>query len=150
MRLYDKLRQRKRRDEQLDMQTMTRETLYQLWWQEECTDSMIAGLYDVPRKKVTNLRHKWGVKTPETILDEFEQQFAGVIPDQETAVPSKPRSQDADWLLRKIGDLNDLELESLRLELARRYPVFAEARQEVDFLALVERAVRQFGQPNGM
>lgn len=144
MRLYDKLNQRKQQGETLDMKHITYETLYQLWWKEECTDGIIAELYGVSKKKVTNLRHKWGVKTPETIINEFQERFTGEIPGLDGDVESNAASADVILLLRKINDLNDIELETLRIELARRFSAFSEVKQEVDFLRAVESAVRNF------
>ena len=145
MRLYDKLVQRKRNGQVLDMKQVTYETLYQLWWKEECTDDMIADLYAVTKKKITNLRHKWEVKVPETIVKEFQEKFTGTIPTASDPIRPKGISPDGAALLRKIHNLNDLELESLRLELSRRYTIFSEVKQEVEFLAAVEQAVRSFG-----
>lgn len=145
MRLYDKLVQRKRNGQVLDMKQVTYETLYQLWWKEECTDDMIADLYAVTKKKITNLRHKWEVKVPETIVKEFQEKFTGTVPTASDPIRSKGISPDGAALLRKIHNLNDLELESLRLELSRRYTIFSEVKQEVEFLAAVEQAVRSFG-----
>ena len=71
MGLYGLLQGKKRKGEKLDIKQISYETLYKLWWKEECTDGMIAELYDVQKKKVMNLRHKWGVKLPDTILNEF-------------------------------------------------------------------------------
>jgi hypothetical protein len=142
--LYDKLAQRKQHGEKLNMKQITYEVLYQLWWKDECTDEMIADLYDVSKKKVTNLRHKWEVKMPETIIREFQEKFNGTIPDEEEDSQSDVVSADAAAIIRKIHNLNDVELESLRVELARRFPAFSEVKQEVEFLASVERAVRQF------
>lgn len=144
MRLYDKLNQRKQNGEKLDMQQLSNEGLYQLWWTEECTDVMIADLYDVEKKRVTNLRHKRGVKMPEAILNEFEERFTGEVPRLEDEPQSMSVPADAAVLLRKINDLNDIELESLRMELARRYTAFSDVKQEVDFLRAVESAVRHF------
>jgi len=148
MRLYDKLVQRKRSGQVLDMKQVTYETLYQLWWKEECTDDMIGQLYGVTKKKVTNLRHKWGVKVPETIVNEFQEKFTGIIPITPEHIEAKVISADGAELLRKIHNLNDLELESVRLELSRRYTIFSEVKQEVDFLAAVKEAVRNFGAKN--
>ncbi len=148
MRLYDKLHQRKQNGEKLDIKKITYETLYQLWWQEDITDEMVAKLYDVRKKKVTNLRHKWGIKTQDAIVNEFQSRFLGTIPTEEEDLQSKAVSPDAANLIRKINDLNDIELESLRLELARRFQSLSEVTQEADFLTAVERAIRQFGAKN--
>lgn len=142
--LYDRLKERKRSGEKLDMKTVNPETLYTLWWREECTDAAIADLYGVDRKKVTNLRHKWGVKAPDTIVNEFAERFEGEISKPGEDEQAKPVSRAASALIRKIHDLNDLELESLRLELGRRYTLFADVKQEVEFLAAVEKVIQQF------
>lgn len=144
MGLYDRLIQRKKNGEKLDMKQLTNSMLYQLWWTDECTDEAIADLYDVPKKKVTNLRHKWEVKMPEAIIREFQEKFKGTIPVEEEHSRRKATSADGAVLIRKIHSLSDIELESLRVELARQFPAFSEVTQEVEFLALVERAVRQF------
>jgi hypothetical protein len=52
--------------------------------------------------------------------------------------------RDKELLLRKINDLNDIELETLWIELARRYERFAAVKQETEFFAALERAVREF------
>lgn len=145
MGLYRRLTERKNRGEKLDIKQIAYETLYQLWWKEECSDGSIAKLYDVDKKKVRNLRHKWGVKLPETIINEFVEQFDGRIPTLDEDKELKTVSRESATLLRKINDLNDGELEALRLELIQRFPVFSEIKQEVDFLSAVERSVRQFG-----
>jgi hypothetical protein len=144
MGLYGQLQGRKHKGEKLDIKRITYETLYKLWWKEECTDGMIAELYDVQKKKVTNLRHKWGVKLPDTILNEFRDRFEGKIPSVEEDKARRAVSREKVVLLQKIHDLNDGELEALSLELARLYPAFAEIKQEADFFAEIERAVRNF------
>ena len=144
MGLYEKLKQRKAGGEQLNMKQVTYEVLQRLWWQEECTDSEIAALYDVPRKKVTNLRDKWGIKPVNIMVRAFEQRFPEDIPLSEQTAPVREETQEAVFLLRKVNELNDLELESLRLELSRRYAVFAEAKRETDFLTAVEKVIREF------
>jgi hypothetical protein len=144
MGLYGKLNQRKHKGEHLDIKQITYETLYQLWWKEECSDGVIAELYDVQKKKVTNLRHKWGVKLPDTILNEFRERFDGRIPSIEEDKALKTVSREKAGLLQKICDFNDGELEAFRLELNRLYPAFSEMKQEVDFLSAVERSVRNF------
>ncbi|GMA63643.1 hypothetical protein NZD89_27620 [Alicyclobacillus fastidiosus] len=144
MRLYDQLSQRKQRKEKLDMANLTHEMLHQLWWREDIADVAIADLYGVAKKKVTNLRHKWGIKTPETIVREFEEKFGGEVPDVEGDPQSPAVSKEGRLLIQKIYDLNDIELESLRAELAHRFAIFRDVKKEVDFLALIERAVRQF------
>lgn len=144
MGLYDTLKKRKQQGERLDMRNITRETLYRLWWGEERTDGDIADLYDVPRKKVTNLRHTWGVKAPETIVEEFVERFPDSIEMADEAEPPKRLSRTASSLWRKIQELNDTDLETLRLELGRRYDVFAHSATEVEFLSLVERIVSRF------
>ncbi|MFB5190935.1 hypothetical protein [Alicyclobacillus fastidiosus] len=126
------------------MANLTQEMLHQLWWREDVSDVAIADLYGVPKKKVTNLRHKWGIKTPDTIVQEFEEKFAGDLSSAEAATELPAVSKEGAMLIRKIYDLNDIELESLRVELAQRFALFGDVRKEVDFLALVERAVRQF------
>ncbi|WAH36955.1 hypothetical protein [Alicyclobacillus dauci] len=143
MRLYDKLSQGKRYGEKLDIKNVTYETLHRLWWKEQISDEAIAKLYDVPKKKVTNMRHKWGIKSPETIIKEFEERFTGMI-HQAGDDESASASPETNFLIQRIEDLNDIELESLHVELARRFPIFAEATNEVEFLELVRRAVREF------
>ncbi|WP_436664000.1 hypothetical protein ACOALA_20205 [Alicyclobacillus acidoterrestris] len=143
MRLFDTLSQRKQRGETLDMSAVTYDMLHQLWWIEEIPDVMIADLFGVPKKKVTNLRHKWGIKTPDVIVREFEEKFTGDIPDQTESGEAPDVSAEAAALIRKINHLNDIELEALRVELAHRFPVFSEVQQEVAFLATIERAVQQ-------
>lgn len=143
MRLYDKLIVRTKNREPLDMRSMTYEELYQLWWKERCTDSMIAALYNVRKTKVTNLRNKWGIKVPETIVKEFDERFPEQIPPFESDL-KRSVSEEAIALIQRINDLNDLELESLRLELSRHYQLFSQVTQEVDFLMAVEKVIQQF------
>lgn len=144
MGLYEQLKVRKHKGGNLDIRQINYETLYRLWWKEACTDGMIAELYDVQKKKVNNLRHKWGVKLPDTILNEFRERFDGRIPTVEEDKALEPISREKATLLQKIRELNDGELETLRLELSRTYPAFLDIKQEVDFLLAVERAVRHF------
>lgn len=127
------------------MKHITYDTLYRLWWSEGCTDGDIAQLYEVPKKKVTNLRHTWGVKVPETILKEFEEHCPQ---DSALRVHSEVSegvllSRTGRRFLQRIEELNDLELESVRLELARRYEVFVEAKQEVEFFEVLQKVIAQ-------
>lgn len=146
MNAYGRLLRRKQQGEKLDIkQLLTYEMLHQLWWEEDCSDGAIAELFDVAKKKITNLRFKWEMKVPETIVHELETRFDGSIPTIEQDSKVNVLSKDATILLRKLNGLNDIELESLRVALARRFPVFADVKQEVDFIQSIERVVRHFG-----
>lgn len=145
MNAYDKLVQQKRHGEKLDIKLLTYEVLHQLWWEEDCSDGAIAKLFDVTKKKITNLRFKWGMKVPETIVNAFETRFDGCIPTIQEDEKGNSVPKEVAGLLRKLSGLNDIELESLRVALARRFPAFAEVKQETDFIQSVERVVRQFG-----
>ena len=145
MNAYDKLVQQKRHGEKLDIKQLTYEVLHHLWWEVDCSDKDIAKLFDVTKKKITNLRFKWGMKVPETIVNEFEKRFDGCIPTIEENEKVSTLPKEATVLLRKLNGLNDIELESLRVALARRFPAFAEVKQETDFIQSVERVIRQFG-----
>jgi len=144
MRLYDKLVQSKRNGDIIDSKELTIDVLYHLWWREDCTDGMIANLFDVTKKKVTNLRHKWEVKMPEAIVKEFEERFSGEILPQEDMGKQRMMPRDLAVIVRKVEELNDIELGILRVELAQRFTVFAEVKTEVAFFEAVERAVSQF------
>ncbi|KPV43809.1 hypothetical protein [Alicyclobacillus ferrooxydans] len=145
MNAYDKLVQQKRHGEKLDIKQLTYEILHHLWWDEDCSDGDIAKLFGVTKKKITNLRFKWGMKVPETIVSEFETRSDGCIPAVEENEKVSVLSKEATVLLRKLNGLNDVELESLRLALARRFPAFVEVKQETDFIQSVERVIRKFG-----
>jgi hypothetical protein len=145
MKLYDNLVEQKRQGERLDIKQLTHEVLYQLWWEEDCSDGDIAKLFDVTKKKITNLRFKWGMKVPETIVNEFERRWDGRTPMPEENDRVSALTKEATVLLRKLNGLNDIELESLRVAFARRFPAFARVKQETDFIQSVERVARQFG-----
>ena len=142
---YDKLVQQKHHGEKLDIKQLTYEVLHHLWWEEDCSDGDIAKLFDVTKKKITNLRVKWGMKVPETIVNKFETRCDRGIPTIEENEKGSALSKEATVLLRKLNGLNDIELESLRVALARRFPAFAEVKQETDFIQSVERVIRKFG-----
>lgn len=142
---YDKLVQHKRHAGKLDIKQLTYEVLHQLWWEEDCSDGTIAELFDVTKKKITNLRNKWGMKVPETIVNELATRCDGHIPTIEEDKKVSVLSTEATVLLRKLNGLNDIELESLRVALARRFSAFADVKQETDFIESVERVVRQLG-----
>lgn len=145
MNTYDKLVEQKRHGEKLDIKQLTYEVLHKLWWEDDCSDGAIAELFDVTKKKITNLRFKWGMKVPETIVNEIETRCDGCIPTIEEDLKVNKLSKEATVLLRKLNGLNDIELESLRVALGRRFPAFAEVKQENDFIQSVERVIRQFG-----
>ncbi len=143
MGMYELLNKRKEHGEKLEMKLVTYEVLYQLWWVEECPDKMIADLYDVATKKITNLRHTWGIKMTDAIVSEFKAKFTGEIPpakrNHRTSV-----SGHVGALIRKVEHLNDIELESLHLELARHFKAFAEVKQEVEFVDALKRVIYSF------
>lgn len=145
MSTYDRLVRQKRHGEQPDIKQLSYDLLYQLWWEDDCSDGEIANAFDVTKKKITNLRFKWGLKVPETIVAKIEQQSDGSIPTLEEDQRVSAVSKEAALLLRKLNGLNDIELESVRLALARRFAAFAEIKQESEFLDAVERVIRQFG-----
>lgn len=142
---YDKLVQHKRHAGKLDIKQLTYEVLHELWWEQDCSDGTIAELFDVSKRKITNLRNKWGMKVLETIVNELATQFDGHIPTMEEDEKVNVLPKEATVLLRKLNGLNDIELESLHVALARRFPAFAEVKQEADLMESVERVVRQFG-----
>lgn len=141
VKLSDQLLQQKRKQQ---VPAISKEALYQLWWSEECTDEKIANLYDVSKKKITNLRHKWGIKLPEVIVAELESKFAGELLYEDDSPTTDVLSRDAAHLLNRIKGLNDIELETLRTELASRFSAFSDLRQEVEFFQTLELALRQF------
>ncbi|QSO48828.1 hypothetical protein [Alicyclobacillus mengziensis] len=145
MNTYDKLIQQKRHEEKLHIKTLTYEVLYDLWWEEDCSDAAIAKLFDVSKGKITNLRFKWGMKVPNIIVNAFEKRCDGRIPTIEEDERESASSKEVTVMLRKLNGLNDIELESLRVALARRFPAFAEVKQETEFIQSVERVIRQFG-----
>lgn len=145
MNAYDKLVQQKQHGERLDIKELTYEFLHHLWWEEDYSDRDIAKLFNVTKQKITNLRIKWGMKVPETIVNELETRCDGCIPTIEGSEKVGTLSKEAAVLLRKLNALNDIELESLRVALARRFPAFGELKQETDFIQSVERVIRQFG-----
>ncbi|MFZ5898010.1 MAG: hypothetical protein ACOYU7_02320 [Bacillota bacterium] len=65
MGLYEELSRRKENGESLDFNTITYDELFQLWGVEAKPDVMIADLYGVDKKLVTDKRHNWGIKQGE-------------------------------------------------------------------------------------
>lgn len=60
-RLYDRLTAKKACGGKLAFDQITRDELVQLWCVECIPDSMIAELFDVPKKVVTKRRHGWDI-----------------------------------------------------------------------------------------
>ena len=76
--LYEELKSRKDNGEVLDISMLNEEMLRELWWDENTPDSIIADLFDVDKKVITDKRYKWGLKQQEcqarhfaTILTEY-------------------------------------------------------------------------------
>ena len=87
--LYDELKTRKDNGEILDISILNEEMLKELWWNENVPDSIIADLFDVDKKVITNKRYKWGLKKQEcqarhfvSILTEYGSLFKEKLQDK--------------------------------------------------------------------
>lgn len=144
MGLYEDLAIRKRHGDTLDMKSVTYEILEQLSWIEGCSDAAIAELYGVNKNKIHNLRLKWGIKFPDTMLRAFEARVPQGMAEINELQTANSVSKEAQRILRRIEQLNDLDLESLRLALAQQYPVFANVRTEAEFFSMIEQVIAAY------
>src|SRR5574344_604884 len=61
MTLYEQLLERKNHGEKLDIKTISREQLRQLFYDEQCSNGMLAELFDVTPSVVSYRRRKFGI-----------------------------------------------------------------------------------------
>ena len=73
--LYDELKARKDSGELLHISMLNEEILEELWWGENVPDSIIADLFGVDKKVITDKRHKWGLKKQDCQARHFASIF---------------------------------------------------------------------------
>ena len=142
---YDELKARKDSGEVLDISMLNEEMLRELWWDENTPDSIIADLFDVDKKVITNKRHKWGLKKQEcqarhfaTILTEYGDTLRDTFAEKD-----KPAEKEMD---------NDKILDELNLIIIELYArevsnncVVRELQSE-SWVALCDRGIELFKQ----
>lgn len=68
MGLYEELEARKKSGEVLSFEALSDAELEQLWWDENCSDRMIADLFGVPKSRVTTRRRRLGLNIRDMCL----------------------------------------------------------------------------------
>ena len=59
---YLELKEKKENGEKLDFDLITKKQLERLFYNDNCSDSIIADLYDIDKKDVKKKRYKWDIK----------------------------------------------------------------------------------------
>ena len=143
--LYEELKSRKDNGEVLDISMLNEEMLRELWWDENTPDSIIADLFDVDKKVITDKRYKWGLKQQEcqarhfaTILTEYGDALRDKFAEKD-----KPTEKEMD---------NDKILDELNLIIMELYArevsnncVVRELQSE-SWVVLCDRGIELFKQ----
>lgn len=112
--LYDELKARKDSGELLHISMLNEEMLRELWWDENTPDSIIADLFDVDKKVITNKRYKFGLKKQECQA----RHFATILTEYGDTLRNK--SAEKDKSIEKEMD-NDKILDELNLIVMELY-----------------------------
>ena len=75
MTLYEQLQERKTHGEKLDIKTISREQLRQLFYDEQCSNGMLAELFDVTPSVVRYSRRKFGINFYDEAKNDYIQRY---------------------------------------------------------------------------
>lgn len=75
MTLYEQLLERKNHGEKLDIKTISREQLRQLFYDEQCSNRMLAELFDVTPSVVRYRRRKFGINFYDEAKNDYIQRY---------------------------------------------------------------------------
>lgn len=109
--LYTKLRADKIHGVVLDFDIITCEELYQLWWKEAVSDSLIADLYGVKKKDVTQKRKQWDLMQYNMIIHDVltkNEEIDSYLQTREKTATDKVKA-----IIKEIEGLSDNEKEEL-------------------------------------
>ena len=84
--LYEALVKIKESGKTLDVNTLTREDLIDLWYYGGMPDNMIADLFDVKTSRITNLRNNFGVKglqIIEELIYKKHEEYNRLLPEDQ-------------------------------------------------------------------
>ena len=112
--LYNELKSRKDSGEVLDISMLNEEILRELWWDENVPDAIIAELYNVDKKVITDKRYKWGLKKQECQA----RHFATILTEYGDALRDKFAEKDKP--IEKVME-NDKILDELNLIIMELY-----------------------------
>ena len=112
--LYDGLKARKDNGELLHISMLNEEILEELWQDENVPDSIIASLFDVDKKVITDKRHNWGLKKQECQA----RHFASILTEYGDAL--RDTFAEKDKSIEKEMD-NDKILDELNLIIMELY-----------------------------
>ncbi len=143
--LYDDLKARKDSGEVLDISMLNKEMLKELWWDENAPDSIIADLFDVDKKVITDKRYKWGLKKQEcqarhfaTILTEYGDVLRDTFAEKDKPIE---KEMDNDKIL---DELNLIIIELYAREVSNNCVV--SELQSKGWIELCDRGIELFKQ----
>ena len=143
--LYDELKARKDSGEILDISMLNEEMLRELWWDENTPDSIIADLFDVDKRVITDKRYKWGLRQQEcqarhfaTILTEYGDALRDTFAEKDKPVE---KEMDNDKIL---DELNLIIMELYARETSNNC-IVGELQTE-SWVALCDRGIELFKQ----
>ena len=142
---YDELKARKDSGEVLDISMLNEEMLRELWWDENIPDSIIADLFDVDKKVITNKRYKFGLRQQEcqamhfaTILTEYGDALRDKFAEKDKPIE---KEMDNDKIL---DELNLIIMEPYAREVSNNCVV--RELQSESWVALCDRGIELFKQ----
>jgi hypothetical protein len=142
---YDELKERKDSGEILDISMLNEEMLRELWWDENTPDSIIADLFDVDKKVITNKRYKFGLRQQEcqarhfaTILTEYGDALRDTFVEKDKPIE---KEMDNDKIL---DELNLIIMELYAREVSNNCVV--RELQSESWVALCDRGIELFKQ----
>lgn len=103
---YEELKARKDSGEVLDISMLNEEILKQLWWDESVPDSIIADLYDVDKKVITDKRYKWGLKKQEC----HARYFASILTEYGSLLKEKLQDKPVEKVMENDKILDEINL----------------------------------------
>lgn len=78
--LLEMMEKRKEQGQELCFDKLTRDELYELWWNENISVSQIAELFNVSKYKVNKLREQWGLTRNKLILNDLNELVIDKLP----------------------------------------------------------------------
>ena len=143
--LYDELKARKDSGEKLHISMLNEEMLRKLWWDENTPDSIIADLFYVDKKVITNKRYKFGLRQQEcqarhfaTILTEYGDALRDTFVEKDKPIE---KEMDNDKIL---DELNLIIMELYVREVSNNCVV--RELQSESWVALCDRGIELFKQ----
>jgi len=111
--LYNELLSKKNSGHNLNFDSITYDELYQLWGEENCPDSVIGSLFNVPQEKVRKKRYEYDIKMGTVKSNELHKMITTEIPQDLLLIYNTNDSDKVESVIKELQDLSEQEINSV-------------------------------------